>query len=59
VGTVDICVGAYVVMDFAARIMGRTIRERDAKVELDEQLMAVEVAAGRENEVYRGTNKHL
>jgi len=52
VGTVDIliCVGADIVMDFVFRIIGRTTQERDAKVEL---------AAGRENEVYRGNNKHL
>jgi hypothetical protein len=54
-----ICVGADIVMDFAVRIMGRTTRERDAKVELDEHLMVVEMEAGRENEVYRGNNKHL
>jgi hypothetical protein len=61
VGTVDIliCVGAHIVMDFAVRIIGRTTRERDAEVELDEHLMVVEVAAGRGNEVYRGNNKHL
>ena len=60
-GTVDIlsCVGADIVMDFAVRIRGRTTRERDAKVELDEHLRFVKVGAGRENEVYRGNNKHL
>jgi hypothetical protein len=64
-GTVDIlsCVGADIVMDLAVRIRGRTTRERDAKVELDEHLMVVEmvveVEAGRENEAYRGNNKHL
>jgi hypothetical protein len=60
-GTVDIlsCVGADIVMDFAARIRGRTTGERNAMVELDEHLMVVEVEAGRENEVHRGNNKHL
>ena len=60
-GTVDIliCVGAHIVMDFAVRIIGRTTRERDAKVELDKNLVVVEVEAGRENEGYRGNNKHL
>ena len=60
-GTVDIlsCVGADIVMDFAVRIRGRTTRECDVKVELDEHLMIVEVEAGRENEVYRGNNKYL
>jgi hypothetical protein len=47
------------VIDFAVRIMGRTTRERDAKVERDEHLMVVEAEAGREKEVYRGNNKHL
>jgi hypothetical protein len=47
------------VMDFAVRIRGRTTRECDVKVELDEHLMIVEVEAGRENEVYRGNNKYL
>ena len=46
-------------MDFVVRIRGRTTRERDAKVELDEHLMVVEAEAGRENAVYRGNNKHL
>ena len=60
-GTVDIlsCLGADIVMDFAVRIRGRTTRERDAKVELDKNLVVVEVEAGRENEGYRGNNKHL
>jgi len=60
-GTVEIlsCVGADIVMDFAVRIRGRRTRERDAKVELDEHLMVVEVEAGRENKVHRGNNKHL
>lgn len=59
-GTVDIlsCVGTDIVMDFALRIRGRA-RERGAKVELDEHLMVVVVEAGRENEMYRGNNKHL
>ena len=47
------------VMDFAVRIRGRTTRKRDAKVELDEHVIVVEVEAGRENEVYRGNDKHL
>ena len=60
-GAVDIlrCVGAGIVMDVAVRIRGGTTREHDAKVELDEHLMVVKVEAGRENEVYRGSNKHL
>lgn len=60
-GTVDIlsCVGADIVMDFAVRIRGKTTRERDAKVELDEHLTVEEVEARRENEVYRCNNKHL
>jgi len=60
-GTVDIlsCLGADIVMDFAVRIKGRTTRERDAKVELDKNLVVVEVEAARENEGYRGNNKHL
>lgn len=52
IGTVDIlsCVGADIVVDFAVRKRGRTTRERDAKGELDEHLMVIEVEAGRENE---------
>ena len=46
-------------MHFVVRIRGRTTRERDAKVELDEHVMVVEVEAERENEVYRGNDKHL
>lgn len=46
-------------MDFAVRIRGKTTRERDAKVELDEHLTVEEVEARRENEVYRCNNKHL
>jgi hypothetical protein len=47
------------VKDFAVRIRGGITRERDAKVELDELVMVVEVEAGRENEVYRSNDKHL
>jgi hypothetical protein len=60
-GKVDIfsCVGWDAVMDFAVRIKGRITRERDAKVELDEHVMVVEVEARRGNEVYRRNDKHV
>ena len=46
-------------MDFAVRIKRRITRERDAKVELDEHVMVVEVEARRGNEVYRRNDKHV
>lgn len=52
------CVGANIVMDFVVRIRGRK-RERDAKVELDENLMVIDVEARREKEGYRSNNKSL
>jgi hypothetical protein len=61
IGKVDIliCAGWDAVMDFAVRIKRRITRERDAKVELDEHVMVVEVEARRGNEVYRRNDKHV